>query len=303
MTPAPTLVDIGLNLAHDSFDADRAEVIATAMTAGVRHMVITGSSLASTRQAIELVRTDPRAFSRARRACIRITPATCARTTCHALRELLAAPRKWARPANAASTTSATFRRTQIRNAPFAGSSNWPSSAASPCSCTSATPTTPSWRILRDYLPRLAGGVAHCFTGDERELRDYLDLGLLVGITGWICDERRGRHLRELVRSIPLDRLLVETDAPYLLPRDLQPKPAHRRNEPKYLPHVVKVIAACRGEPISHGRRGHDPQCAKILRLSGGRRLNSEPVAGGSHGHREGEISSMRPGRIRSCRS
>jgi TatD DNase family protein len=102
--------------------------------------------------------------------------------------------------------------------------------------------------ILKDYLPRLAGGVAHCFTGDGRELRDYLELGLSIGITGWICDERRGQHLRELVREIPLDRLLVETDAPYLLPRDLQPKPAHRRNEPKFLPHVVKVIAACRGE-------------------------------------------------------
>jgi TatD DNase family protein len=79
-------------------------------------------------------------------------------------------------------------------------------------------------------------------------LRDCLELGLSIGITGWICDERRGHHLRELVREIPLDRLLVETDAPYLLPRDLQPRPAHRRNEPKFLPHVVKVVASCRGE-------------------------------------------------------
>ncbi|MBP7609305.1 MAG: TatD family hydrolase, partial [Steroidobacteraceae bacterium] len=60
-----------------------------------------------------------------------------------------------------------------------------------------------------------------------------------------------GHHLRELVREIPLDRLLVETDAPYLLPRDLQPRPAHRRNEPKFLPHVVKVIASCRSEDFS----------------------------------------------------
>ena len=54
---------------------------------------------------------------------------------------------------------------------------------------------------------------------------------------------------RKLVRQVPLERLMVETDAPYLLPRDLNPRPAHRRNEPKYLPHVVKAIAACRGEP------------------------------------------------------
>jgi TatD DNase family protein len=105
--------------------------------------------------------------------------------------------------------------------------------------------------VLREYRPRLLAGVAHCFTGEARELRDYLDLGLSVGITGWICDERRGQHLRELVREIPLDRLLVETDAPYLLPRDLQPRPSHRRNEPKFLPHIARVIAACRDEPFA----------------------------------------------------
>ena len=73
--------------------------------------------------------------------------------------------------------------------------------------------------------------------------------GLHVGVTGWICDERRGLHLRDLVRLIPLERLMLETDAPYLMPRDLQPKPSGRRNEPKYLPHILRTVAACRGEP------------------------------------------------------
>jgi TatD DNase family protein len=103
--------------------------------------------------------------------------------------------------------------------------------------------------ILRDYLPRLRAGVAHCFTGDRRELDDYLSLGLSIGITGWICDERRGQHLRDLVRRIPLERLMLETDAPYLLPRDLEPRPRTRRNEPRYLPHILDTVAACRGEP------------------------------------------------------
>ena len=79
--------------------------------------------------------------------------------------------------------------------------------------------------ILREYGSRLVGGVAHCFTAGVDEARAYLDLGLYIGITGWICDERRGLHLREVVRTIPAERLLVETDSPYLLPRDLQPKP------------------------------------------------------------------------------
>ena len=92
--------------------------------------------------------------------------------------------------------------------------------------------------------------VAHCFTGEREELRAYLDLGLYVGITGWICDERRGRHLVELVREIPRDRLLLETDAPYLTPRDMQPQPKARRNEPAFLPHIARAVARALGRPV-----------------------------------------------------
>lgn len=101
--------------------------------------------------------------------------------------------------------------------------------------------------ILREHGARHAG-VAHCFTGGPAELDAYLALGLSIGITGWICDERRGTHLRELVASIPADRLLLETDAPYLLPRDIRPQPSHRRNEPMYLAHICAEVARHRGE-------------------------------------------------------
>jgi TatD DNase family protein len=94
---------------------------------------------------------------------------------------------------------------------------------------------------------QLVGGVAHCFTGGPDELEAYLDLDLYIGVTGWVCDERRGSELRAALPSIPLDRLLVETDAPYLLPRDLEPKPATRRNEPQYLGHIVERVAAGMG--------------------------------------------------------
>ena len=80
------------------------------------------------------------------------------------------------------------------------------------------------------------------------ELRAYLDLGLYIGITGWICDERRGAHLLELVKEIPRDRLLLETDSPYLTPRDLRPQPKARRNEPAFLPHILRAVARARGE-------------------------------------------------------
>ena len=101
--------------------------------------------------------------------------------------------------------------------------------------------------ILHEYKDRLPPAVAHCFTGEQAELRAYLNLGLYIGITGWICDERRGRHLLELVREIPLDRLMIETDAPYLTPRTLRPQPHARRNEPAFLPHILATIAQALG--------------------------------------------------------
>jgi len=104
--------------------------------------------------------------------------------------------------------------------------------------------------ILAEHRATLAGGVAHCFTGGPRELEVYLELDLSIGVTGWVCDERRGAALRESVPRIPLERLMIETDAPYLLPRDLEPRPPSRRNEPGYLPHIARAVATLRAEPL-----------------------------------------------------
>ncbi|MEP6897192.1 MAG: TatD family hydrolase, partial [Rhodanobacter sp.] len=102
--------------------------------------------------------------------------------------------------------------------------------------------------LLRRYRDKVPGAVVHCFTDTGAALRDYLALDCHIGITGWICDERRGTHLRELVREIPSNRLMLETDAPYLLPRTVRPPPAHRRNEPMYLRHICEEVARDRGE-------------------------------------------------------
>jgi TatD DNase family protein len=102
--------------------------------------------------------------------------------------------------------------------------------------------------MLKAHPGAAARGVIHCFTGGPSELDDCLALGLSIGITGWICDERRGQALREAAPRVPLDRLMLETDAPYLLPRTLSPKPSHRRNEPAFLPAVLAETARSRGE-------------------------------------------------------
>ncbi len=83
--------------------------------------------------------------------------------------------------------------------------------------------------------------VVHCFTGDKETVNKYLSMGFSIGITGWICDDRRAKQLREAVRSIPLDKILVETDAPYLTPKNVQG--LDRTNVPWNIVHVVKTLA------------------------------------------------------------
>jgi TatD DNase family protein len=100
-------------------------------------------------------------------------------------------------------------------------------------------------------VKRRPPAVLHCFTGSEAELKTCLDLGLYIGITGWICDERRGTHLRDLVHHVPSDRLMIETDAPFLLPRSMPARPKDGRNEPAFLPHVLQAVATCLGKPAA----------------------------------------------------
>jgi TatD DNase family protein len=118
--------------------------------------------------------------------------------------------------------------------------------------------------ILKDYRDHLPAAVVHCFTGEQRSLFAYLDMDLHIGITGWICDERRGTHLHPLVREIPRGRLMLESDAPYLLPRSLRPKPKNGKNEPAYLPEVLREVALHRGES-EQDLAAHSTGCARAF--------------------------------------
>lgn len=240
-------MDIGLNLAHDSFDADRAEVVARAERAGVTRMVITGSSIASTRSAIDMVRHDPQRF----RCTAGVHPHHAADLDEVALAELatLAAQPEVAAVGECGLDYFRDLSPRDAQRAAFQHQLELAIELAKPVFLHQRDAHEDFTAILREFRQHLPGGVAHCFTAGLDEARAYLDLGLYIGITGWICDERRGMHLREVVRHIPADRLLIETDAPYLLPRDLAPMPKSRRNEPMYLPQVLRALADARGEP------------------------------------------------------
>jgi TatD DNase family protein len=100
--------------------------------------------------------------------------------------------------------------------------------------------------MLKTHLESGAKGVVHCFSGNKKELFDYLSMGLYIGITGIITIESRGAELRKLVTEIPSDRLLIETDAPYLTPAPQKNKT--KRNEPAFVRSVLMKLAEVRKE-------------------------------------------------------
>lgn len=83
--------------------------------------------------------------------------------------------------------------------------------------------------------------VVHCYTGNKETAETLLDMGFSIGITGWICDERRAEALREAVKIIPPDRILLETDAPYLTPRGIPG--LKRTNVPQNIVYVARALA------------------------------------------------------------
>ncbi len=248
------LVDIGLNLGHDSFDADRSGVVDRARAAGGGRMVITGASLAGSARAAEVARQWPDAM----RSTAGVHPHHASEllepSALDTLRHLIQAPE-----VVAGGECGLDFFRNFSPQAhqilAFEKQLELCVELRLPVFLHQRDAHSAFLEILDRWLPRLPRAVVHCFTGTAAELQDYLDRDLYIGITGWICDERRGHHLRELVGRIPLDRLMVETDAPYLLPRDL-PRSAlrhsgDRRNEPAHLPHIVDTIAHWRGETFA----------------------------------------------------
>ena len=240
------LVDIGINLAHDSYDHDREQVVERALAAGVQRMVVTGSSLDSARRAIDICARWPGLM----RATAGIHPHHAAEfpdSDLPRLAELLADPMA----TSAGECGLDYFRdfspRDEQRRA-FVGQLELAARLGKPVFLHQRDAHADFMAILSDYLPQLPRAVVHCFTGSGDELQQYLAAGLFVGITGWICDERRGTGVLQLTRDIPLQRLMIETDGPYLMPRNIRPKLNHRRNEPMYLLYVFNAICGVRAE-------------------------------------------------------
>ncbi len=242
------LIDIGSNLTHESFAPDRAQVMARALAAGVSRQIITGADLASSRAAAALAADAPgHLWSTAGfhpHHAAAFAPSSSAE-----LGDLLRLPQ-----VVAVGECGLDYHRNlsppAAQRAAFVAQLELAAAAGKPVFLHQRDAHADFTAILGEFRPHLAGAVAHCFTGGPAELEAYLALDLFIGVTGWVSDERRGAALRDAVPRIPAARLMVETDAPYLLPRDLRPRPASRRNEPGYLVHIARTLAALRGESI-----------------------------------------------------
>jgi TatD DNase family protein len=243
----PSLIDVGANLTHPAFHSDLPEVLARARQAGVAAIVVTGTSVVESTRALKLAAAHPKTVY----ATAGVHPhhaRECDASTVPALRVLAQQPR-----VVAIGECGLDFNRNY---SPHPDQETWfvaqlelAIEIKKPLFLHSRDAFPRFSGLIREYKNKMPAAVAHCFTGEKEELHSYLDLGLYIGITGWICDERRGAHLKELVRDIPADRLLLETDSPYLTPRDLRPQPKARRNEPAHLPHILRTIARSLGRP------------------------------------------------------
>ena len=261
------LIDIGTNLTHDSFDRDRDAVLARARAAGVARMVVTGASREHSPKALALARAHPGVLSST--AGVHPHHATEYTDECDAeMRALHAHPEVVA----VGETGLDYFRDFSPRPAQrkaFERQLQIGVDTGKPLFLHQRDAHADFMAIMGSFDGTLGPAVVHCFTGTREELFDYLDRDWYIGITGWLCDERRGAHLRELVKAIPAHRLMVETDAPYLLPRTLRPLPKDRRNEPAFLPHIVEELARDRGEDVALAAANSSAAATAFFRLSG----------------------------------
>ena len=259
------LIDIGVNLTSGRFKKDLGEVVAKAEQQNVTKMMVTGTNVAESQEAVVLTRQYPGKLY----ATAGIHPhhaSECSEQALQSINHLLQED-----SVVAVGECGLDYNRNY-------------SSPEDQCYCfeeqlklavTHQLPVFLHQRdahadfvsILSQYIDNIPSGVAHCFTGSEHEMHAYIDMGLSIGVTGWVCDERRGLELKSVVDQIPRDRILIETDAPYLLPRDMRPKPKSNRNEPAYLPHICQAVADCYSETFDVVAKQTTENARRLFRL------------------------------------
>jgi len=247
----PSITDIGVNLTNDRFNKDLADTLQRGLDAGVHRHIITGTSLSTSQHALELSLDNSLPCQRF--ATAGFHPHSASENNPKSWQQLTAL---WQHPRVVAiGETGLDFNRNFSTPTQQLDSFEKHLQAAVrlqlPLFLHERDAAGEFLELINDYRSGFSKAVVHCFTGTEAFLKQLLELDIHIGITGWICDERRGEHLQSAIKLIPSNRLMLETDSPYLLPRDIRPKPKSSRNEPAHLAHILQRVAHFRGQNIA----------------------------------------------------
>ena len=242
------MIDIGVNLTNKRFDKDLISVIDNAKQAGLSKLIVTGTSLKESEQALLLANAHPEFVVST--AGVHPHDASSFTTDTYKALKQLASQAQVKAIGECGLDFNRNFSTPTEQEHAFIQQLELAVECQLPVFMHERDANERFIELLTPYIKQLPNAVVHCFTGDQAALERCLALDLHIGITGWICDERRGAHLLDLVKVIPDDRLMIETDSPYLLPRSMRPKPKSSRNEPKYLPYIAQTIADAREQEL-----------------------------------------------------
>ncbi|KAA2217643.1 TatD family hydrolase [Chryseobacterium sediminis] len=243
-----TYIDIGINLTNKQFYNEHEEIINRALDQGVEHMILTGTSVRGSKESAEIAEEYPEILY----STAGIHPHDAKSFTGESIGEL----RKLLKQDHVISVGECgldfdrDFSPRPIQERCYKAQLELAIEVDKPLFLHERSAFKRFNDLTDEYLSQLPKAVVHCFTGTLNEAKTYLDKGFYLGFTGAISDEKRFKHLEDVIKYIPLDRMMIETDAPFMLPKNM-PRMQNRRNEPSFLPFVAQTIAHLKKISIS----------------------------------------------------
>ena len=244
-------IDIGINLTNKQFAGEYDEVIDRAISAGVEQILLTGTSVRSSKEALALTEEYPETLF----ATAGIHPHDAKTMNAESIKILAALlkEKKVVAVGECGLDFDRDFSPRPVQESCFHAQLSLAEEVQKPLFLHERAAFDHFIAILKEHSS-LPEGVVHCFTGQLKEAKTYLEMGYYIGFTGAITDMRRFAALEEVVRYVPLDRMLIETDAPFMMPKNVPTRQLsyhqQRRNEPAFLPYVAQTIARYKGVPL-----------------------------------------------------
>lgn len=242
-------IDIGINLTHRQFQNDTHDILQHAVEAAVSQMIVTGTSVKNSEDAARIAQKYPSVLY----ATAGIHPHDAKSFDAQSifrLKALLQLPHVVA-VGECGLDFDRDFSPRDMQEKCYEAQLQLAVEVQKPLFLHERMAFERFIAVTDPYLNKLPKAVVHCFTGTLAEAKVYLDKGFYLGFTGAISDANRFAHLKEVLEFVPLDRIMIETDAPFMLPKNVPKRELtkyhERRNEPAFLPYVAATIAKFKG--------------------------------------------------------